>query len=162
MRQLTIIADDSPLQRKSQRVSLSENGWEICGEPFDGEVIDFPARRVRSSYQPRTQSQRPPFIVITVDKRSRLLSYESHYAAAVDQELAPTVRAAIVHVLPPSGQDQAESLLSQLTVVENQDHEFYEIEAPDAISVAAHNYRQRRRQDILAESTELRDCEFSQ
>ena len=160
MRQLTIVADDSPLQQKSRRVSLSENGWELCEDAVDGEVIDFPAQSVSSSYQPRgTQSQRPPFIVITVDKRSRLLSYESHYVPANKPELAPTVRAAVLQVLPPAGLHQAETLLSQLTLVENQDHEFYEIEAPDAISVAAHNYRQRRRQDILAELIELKDCQ---
>ena len=163
MHRLTIVANDSPLQQNSRRASLSEDGWEMCGEAIEGEVINFPAQPVSSTCQPRgTQSQRPPFIVITVDKRSRLLSYESHYLPANEPELAPTVREAVLHVLPAGDRDQAEALLSQLTVVENQDHEFYEIEEPDAPSIAAHNYRQRRRQDILAELIELKDGEFNQ
>jgi hypothetical protein len=66
-------------------------------------------------------------------------------------------RAAVLHGFPPAGRDQADPLRLQLRLVENQDHEFYETEHPDAISVAAHNYRQRRRQAILAELVEWKD-----
>lgn len=56
------------------------------------------------------------------------------------------------------GQDPGpgRNLPSQLTVLENQDQQLYETEVRDAASLAAHNYRQRRRQDILAELVELR------
>lgn len=169
MRPLTIIPDDSPLQQQSRHAELSERGWELSpggmdAPPLGSEdywqmaLIDFPTQLLDSTARPkRGDTQRPPFVLITVDKRSRLLSYESHYVAK-EPELARTVRAAVVHVLPRSGQAQAEPLLSKLTLVESQDQKFYDSEEPDAISVAAHNYRQRRRQDILAELIELKDC----
>jgi hypothetical protein len=160
MHQLTIVADDSPLQQTVRRAFLSEQGWETGDEIADFRsemaVIDFPASNA-SPQQRQRQAGRPPFVVIKVDKRSRLLSYESHFVNEADAEIAPRVRAAVVHVLPPENRPHAESLLCQLSVVENQDQEFYEVEEPDAICVAAHNYRQRRRQDILAELIELKD-----
>jgi hypothetical protein len=162
MHQLTIVADDSPLQQTVRRAFLSEQGWETGEDIWDtrGEmaVIDFPASNP-SPQQRQRQTGRPPFVVIKVDKRSRLLSYESHFVGANEPvaEIAPRVRAAVVHVLPPENHLKAESLCYQLSVVENQDQEFYEVDEPDAICVAAHSYRQRRRQDILAELIELKD-----
>jgi hypothetical protein len=156
MHPLTIVADDSPLQQTAQPAFLSERGWEIWDTRSEMAVIDFPASN--ASPQPRQrQTGRPPFVVIKVDKRSRLLSYESHFVAGDEPEIAPRVRAAVVHVLPPENHSQAESLCYQLSQVENQDHEFYAADEPDAICVAAHNYRQRRRQDILAELIELKN-----
>src|ERR1700730_15341293 len=103
---LSIVADDSPLQRQSRRASLSENGWEPCGENLDADItgtetvqpraatiIGFPAQVLRPSIPSRRiPSERPPFIVITVDEKSRLLRYESHYSPANDRapELAST------------------------------------------------------------------------
>jgi hypothetical protein len=159
MNQLTIIADDSPLQKTVRRAFLSEQGWETRDDTWsEMAVIDFPASS--DSPQPRQrQAGRPPFVVITVDKRSRLLSYESHFVAASEPilEIAPRLRAAAIHVLPLEKHAKAETLCYQLSIVENQDQEFYEVEEPDAVCIAAHNYRQRRRQDILAELIELKD-----
>ena len=39
MSPLTIVADDSPLQYKSRRPRLLEDGWEICADPIEGEVV---------------------------------------------------------------------------------------------------------------------------
>jgi hypothetical protein len=160
MHSLTIVADDSPLQQTAQPAFLSEYGWETCDDVWDARsemaVIDFPASN--ASPQPRQRPNgRPPFVVIKVDKRSRLLSYESHFVAGNQPEIAPRIKAAVAHVLPPENRPKAESLCFELSQVENQDQQFYEAEEPDAVCVAAHNYRQRRRQDILAELIELKN-----
>ena len=169
MSHLTIVADDSPLQYESRRPRLSENGWEICAEPVEGEVVpdqrreaaivNFPA----PDHQPKTrayrsESQDPPWLVITVHKESRLLQYQSHYrpAAMRQPELAPVLRAAIHQVEPFQIQEKAEPLVLQLSLIETQSREF-EIEVPDAFAIAVHNYRQRLKQDILEELDELKD-----
>ena len=159
MCQLTIVAEDSPLQQKAQRAFLSESGWKPCGDIWsEMEFLDFPASNSTPQPRPR-QRDRPPFVVIKVDKRSRLLTYESQTVrhATPTRKSRPGWLAAVVYVLPPENRPQAESLLSQLRIVETQDQEFYEADEPDTISAAAHNYRQRRRQDILAELIELKE-----
>ena len=175
MSPLTIVADDSPLQYKSRRPRLSENGWEICAEPVEGEVVpnnkreaaivDFPA----TDDQPKTkayqsQSQDPPWIVITVDKESRLLRYESHYRpqSARSPELAPVLRAAIHQVESFHTQEKAEALASQPNLIKDQSREFYEVDIPDAIAIAVHNYRERLRQDMLSEIAEPKDSAATQ
>ncbi len=65
-----------------------------------------------------------------------------------------------MHVMPNADSDPARTLLSQLNVVEIQDHEFLSLSHSDAISVAAHLYRQRRKQNILEELLELQDREL--
>ena len=169
MSHLTIIADDSPLQYKSRRPRLSEDGWEICAEPLEGEVVpeqkreapivNFPApddqTRTRTY---RSGSQDHTWLVITVHKESRLLQYESHYrpAAMRQAELKP-VRAASPQTEPIQIRSQAEPLLLRPSRIENQSGEFYEVDVPDAIAIAVHHYRRRLRQDILDEIDQLRD-----
>ena len=48
-------------------------------------------------------------------------------------------------------------MVSQLSLIENQSRDFYEVDVPDALAIAVHNYRQRLKQDILDELVELRD-----
>lgn len=127
MSHLTIVADDSPLQRKSRRARLSEDGWGICGESVEGEIVpgetnqerepavfNFPAPipHTDGAKPSRTYSGKPRLILITVHQESRLLQYESHYRPSVarEPELAPVVRAAIHQVVPYAIQDQAEVL----------------------------------------------------
>jgi hypothetical protein len=169
MSYLTIVADDSPLQYKSRRPRLSEDGWEICAEPAEGEVVpdqkreaaivNFPATddQIKRSY--RSESQNPPWLVITVHKESRLLQYESHYPPTVTRppELAPVLTAAIAQVEPFQIREKSEALVLQLSLIENQPREFYEVDVPDATAIAVRNYRQRLKQDILDELDELKE-----
>ena len=161
MSHLTIVADDSLLQRKSRRARLSEDGWGICGESAEGEIVpgetnqerepavfNFPAPipHTDGAKPSRTYSGNPRLILITVHQESRLLQYESHYRPSVarEPELAPVVRAALHQVVPYAIQDQAEVLVSQLSDIGHQSQGFYEIEMPDAIAIAVQDYRQRR------------------
>ena len=168
MSRLTIVADDSPLQYKSRRPRLLEDGWEICADPIEGEVVgdkreaaivDFPATDDEATTKAcRSQSEDPPWLVVTVHKESRLLHYESHYQprSARKPELAPALRAA-VHRIESFQAKKVVPLVSQLSLIENQSRDFYEVDVPDAIAIAVHNYRQRLKQDILDELVELRD-----
>ncbi len=168
MAHLTIVADDSPLHRSSRRTQLSENGWVLYGEPIEGElmpanskppVIAFPPSARRSEpAKPASAPENPPLIVITIHKESRLLQYESLYrtVSTSGQDLAPSLRAAVHQVVPLAVQPQAEVLVSQLSSIEHQSHDYYEIDVPGAIAIAVENYRQRRRHEILAELDEMK------
>jgi hypothetical protein len=48
-------------------------------------------------------------------------------------------------------------LVLQLSLIENQPREFYEVDVPDATAIAVRNYRQRLKQDILDELDELKE-----
>jgi len=169
MSYLTIVADDSPLQYKSRRPRLSEDGWEICAEPAEKEVVpdqkreaaivNFPATDDQTKRSYRSESQNPPWLVITVHKESRLLQYESHYPPTVTRppELAPVLTAAIAQVEPFQIREKSEALVLQLSLIENQPREFYEVDVPDATAIAVRNYRQRLKQDILDELDELKE-----
>jgi hypothetical protein len=170
MSHLTIVAEDSPLQYKSRRPRLSEDGWEICAEPPEGEIVpeqrregaivNFPAPDDQTKTRTyRSQSQNPAWLVITVHKDSSLLQYESHYrpAAMRQAELAPVLETAIHQIEPFQIQEKAEPLVLQLSPIENQSREFHEVDLPDAIAIAVHNYRERLRQDILDELDQLKD-----
>ena len=52
---------------------------------------------------------------------------------------------------------KVDPLVSQLSLMENQSRDFHEVDVPDAIAIAVHNYRQRLKQDILDELVELSD-----
>ena len=131
-----------------------------------GELpINCPAPLPHSHTNPsKPQSGNPLWIVITLHKESRLLQYESHNRSPVacEPELTPVVREAIHQVVPFAIQDQAEVLVLQLGIIEHQCHGFYEIEVPDAIAIALHNYHQRRKREILAELDELKDSKPAQ
>lgn len=168
MSPLTIIADDSPLQYKSRRPRLLEDGWEICADPVEGEVVgdkreadivDFPTTDDEATTKAcRSQPEDPPWVVIAVHKESRLLQYESHYQPrpARKPELAPASRAA-VHHMESFQAKKVDPLVSQLSLMENQSRDFHDVDVPDAIAIAVHNYRQRLKQDILDELVELSD-----
>ena len=93
-----------------------------------------------------------------VHKESRLLQYESHDQprSARKPELAPALRAAVHHIESFQAK-KVDPLVSQLSLIENQSRDFYEVDVPGTIAIAIHNYRQRLKQDILDELVELRD-----
>ncbi len=174
MHHLTIVADDSPLQRNKPAL-LSETGWDQCEpdsgpgnvnpawvQPQEVEVLTFPPSIGPSGTSiSESNSDSLPVIVIAVDKESRLLQFESHHPPASGSSRATIPSSgAVMHVMPNADSDPARTLLSQLNVVEIQDHEFLSLSHSDAISVAAHLYRQRRKQNILEELLELQDREL--
>jgi hypothetical protein len=162
MYQFTIVADDSPLREKVQSAFLSESGWMPCGEICDTRnempVINFP---IANSFpqQDLRSAGRPPFVVITVDKESRLMSYESHFVSTFEPEpeVVRNVRAAVLHVLPRNTQDEAKSLVAELSDIEEQEREFTRLTEPDRVAFSAHKFRERRRQDILGDLAELKE-----
>jgi hypothetical protein len=71
-------------------------------------------------------------------------------------DLATIIRSSLVEEFESGVPAAAEALLGELGVVERQDRAYFMAESHDDDSIAAYNYRQRRRKDILAELLELK------
>src|SRR5258707_9994781 len=71
-------------------------------------------------------------------------------------DLAAIIRSSFVDEFEAGVPAAAEALLGELGVIERQDHAYYLDDSPNEDSIAAYNYRQCRRKDILAELLELK------
>jgi hypothetical protein len=71
-------------------------------------------------------------------------------------DLAAIIRDAMVEEFPANVPAQAEALLAELGAIERQDRGYHFTDEHTDDAIAAYNYRQRRRGDILAELLELK------
>jgi hypothetical protein len=71
-------------------------------------------------------------------------------------DLAAIIRSSFSDEFEDSVPAVAEALLGELGVIERQDRSYYVAENHDDDAMAAYNYRQRRRKDILSELLELK------
>jgi hypothetical protein len=154
---------------------------EICDRPgreFESNEIRFPsriepsvvdrAREVMRSLETATVLSRlfpgAPLVLIAVPEPESQPKPEAEplpmrcitTGRTHSGDLASIIRTAMVEEFPANVPAAAESLLGELGVIERQDRGYYLADQHSDDAVAAYNYRQRRRTDILAELLELK------